>query len=306
MNGLVDPLKNIARDLVEKKLWPVAVALLLAIVAVPMLIGGSDEPASAPAPVVATPASPESKSLVSVVDTAAVAAPKNRAGKIADPFYDPPEPPKEDTTPTQTSAPTATKPAEGVKEGGTPAPATPVEPLPTEPAQPVAAPVYYRTVARWYENTESKPRPLARLTPLGGLADTAALYLGVTKSSGSYAVFLLGANATSEGEAACEDDTNCRVIGLKSGQTQLVTVTPPEGGEARQYTLEVVSVRAVATDAADARSKRHKVHPDGRDVMREMWMNPAIAQVLGPIQYDASTGLLQKSASAPAAKASSE
>ena len=41
MNTLIDPLKRIARDLVEKKLWPVAVLLLAALVAVPMMLGGS-------------------------------------------------------------------------------------------------------------------------------------------------------------------------------------------------------------------------------------------------------------------------
>ena len=71
-----------------------------------------------------------------------------------------------------------------------------------------------------------------------GLANTAVQYLGVTKSNGNYAVFVLGVNATSDGEATCED-AGCRVFGPKSGQTQLVTVQPPDGGEARQYNLYV-------------------------------------------------------------------
>ena len=33
-------LKNIGHDLIEKRLWPVAVLLVLALVAVPVLLGG--------------------------------------------------------------------------------------------------------------------------------------------------------------------------------------------------------------------------------------------------------------------------
>lgn len=296
MNTLIDPLKRIARDLVDKKLWPVAVLLLAALVAVPMLIGGSPaEEAPAPAALAATaPEDPGSKSLVTVVDQA-VTGTDSRPGRVDDPFYDPPDPPAPATA--ATSAPTATPTATATasKEGGTSAGEGTVTETAPQPAQPTIDAVYYRTELRWYEATPAKARALSRLTPLGGLADTAMLYLGVTKSGGNYAVFLLGTNTTSEGEAKCED-SDCRVIGLKSGESQIVTVQPPDGSDARRYHLEVVKVKAVTTDAGTARTMRLRIHPDGRDVMRDMWQNAPTASALRPIQYDRGSGLLVKQA----------
>lgn len=306
MNTLTDPLKQIARDLVDKKLLPVVVLLLVAVIVVPLLFGGS-APAPAPAPVAAVAAgesgAPGSgKGLVTVVDQP-VTGDDDRPGAIDDPFYDPPEPVEPDSEGAAAAAPAAaTAPAPAAGGADSAAGETPAEATPQAPAEDTSAPVYYSTVARWWENEPSKSRPIRRLTPFGGLVDTAALYLGVTKSSGNYAVFLLGPNATSEGEGKCED-AECRVFGLKSGQTQIVTVEPADGGETRQYNLDVVSVKSHAADADTLRRMRARVHIDGRDVMRELWSDPRTAEALRPIQYDRTIGLLVKSAAAATAAA---
>ncbi|CAN5271179.1 hypothetical protein BH20ACT16_BH20ACT16_01820 [soil metagenome] len=308
MNTLTDPLKRIVRDLVDKKLWPVAVALLVAIVAVPVLLGGSAEDAPPPAALAATPVeAPTSNSLVTVADEA-VDGKDTRAGRIDDPFYDPPAPPAPPAAvagPDAGSSATAGAPT----GGGTPAGAggRPSETTPAQPAELVSAPTYYSTVVRWWETKPGKPQPIRRLTPFGGLANTAVLYLGVTKSNGNYAVFLLGPNATSDGEARCED-AGCRVFGLKTGQTQLVTVQPADGGEARQYNLNVSSVKSHTADAATAKTMRHRVHPDGRDVLSVMRDDQLTADAAKPIRFDYDSGLLVKSgggatAAAPAAPA---
>jgi hypothetical protein len=304
MNTLIDPLKQIARDLVEKKLWPVAALLLAAVVAVPVLLGGSSaEPVPAPPAAVVAGGPDASKSLVTVVDQP-VTGEDDRPGPIDDPFYDPPEP----AEPANVDGGAAAPAADAAKGGaaadagdGASAGETPAQ-TPEAPAEEIDPSVYYSTVVRWWEKDPSKAGPIRRLTPFGGLADPAALYLGVTKSNGNYAVFLLGPNATSDGEAKCED-AECRVFGLKSGQTQIVTVTPPDGGEARQYNLDVVSVKAHAADADTLRKMRIRVHADGRDVMREMWSDARTAEALRPVQYDQTAGLLVKSATAATAAA---
>lgn len=306
MNTLTDPLKRIARDLVDKKLWPIAVLLLAALVAVPLLLGGgsSADDAAAPVAVVApAPGAPGSKSLITVIDEGD-GGKDTRPGRIKDPFYDPPEPPAPESAPGASpagSAGTAAAPPTGggaSSGGASPAPSSSPEttPQPTSP-KPAAVSGYYRTVARWYESERSKARPITRLTPLGGVEAPAALYLGVTKSDASYAVFLLGPNATSTGDAECEK-TDCRVIGLKTGQSQVVTVQPSDGSAARTYRLEVASVKAVTTDAATAREMRAKVHADGREAMRAMWQHRPTAEALQPIQYDEDRGLLFKTATA--------
>lgn len=312
MNTLTDPLKRIARDLVDKKLWPVAVLLLAALVAVPLLIGGgsSADDAAAPVAVVApAPGAPGSKSLITVIDEGD-GGKDVRPGRINDPFYDPPEPPApESASGASPAAAAGTAPAPstggGAPTGGdaptggaSPAPSSSPKttPQPTSP-EPAAASGYYRTVVRWYESERSKARPITRLTPFGGAETPAALYLGVTKSDASYAVFLLGPNATSTGDAECEK-TDCRVIGLKTGQSQVVTVQPSDGSAARTYRLEVTSVKAVTTDAATAREMRAKVHAEGREAMRAMWQHRPTAEALQPIQYDEDRGLLFKTPTA--------
>ena len=302
MNSLPAPLRQVARDLVDKKLWPIAALLLAALVAVPLMIGGSsssDAPAS-PAPLGAVaPAGPDSESLITVVDQAVTG--KERPGDIEDPIYDPPEPEEAASVTTTTGGTTTgTAPATpAAPAGGPAAPGGPAGPgtSTTTPPAPSVAPeadgVHYRAVVRWYVDDADKPRALSRLTPLGPLEDPVALYLGVTRSqTTNYAVFLLGTHSTSEGDGKCEDD-ECRVIGLKAGDKRTVSYAL-ESGEVRRYHLEVTSVKTVTADGAEARHMRAKVHPDGRDVMRAMWQNEAVAAALGPVQYDRDSGLLYK------------
>ena len=307
MNALTDPLRQVARDLVDKKLWPIAVLLLVALIAVPLLIGSPSEKTPAPAAPVA--GAPGKESLISVADQAVVD--KDRPGKIRDPFYDPPDPPAVGSAapaaPSAGSAPAGGSTGGGSTGGGstangnpgTPSPSTPKSAAPgpsTQPVAPAAESVHYRTVVRAYAGERGRPRPVSRLTPFGAVSDPIALYLGVTRSDALYAVFLLGSDATAQGEANCEDK-DCRIIGLKAGGRQVITVRP-SGGEPRRYRLEAVSVRAVTTDRATASTMRARVHPEGRKVMREMWQDARTAAALEPVRYDRSRGLLYKTGAA--------
>src|SRR4051812_22892131 len=81
-------LRNVLHDLVEKRLWPVAVALIVALVAVPVVLGGSDEPVTpaddvaAVAPEQVPPGSAEVVSLDQDIPTGKV----SRTGKVRNPF----------------------------------------------------------------------------------------------------------------------------------------------------------------------------------------------------------------------------
>ncbi|HWC25751.1 MAG TPA: hypothetical protein VG474_04120 [Solirubrobacteraceae bacterium] len=317
MNALLDPLRQVARDLVEKKLWPIAALLLVAIVAVPLAIGGSTDDVPAGAPVAATaPAADDETSLLTVADEA-VAGRQDRPGKVDDPFYDPPEQSEGAAT---AAGGAAAAPAAGGGGAASAAPAS-APSAPSAPSGAVTAPppadsadraepatdrVHYRTRLRWYGEERTRARPVSRLTPFGGTADPALVYLGVTRSDARYAVFLLGEHATSEGEGKCEDDTECRVFGLKSGESRIVTVRPPTGAAPRRYRLEVVSVTALTTSAAEAREQRARVHPDGREVLRAMWQSRPIAEALAPIGYDRDSGLLYRRAAASDAAKTAE
>ena len=79
---------NVARDLVEKRLWPVAAALLVALIAVPVLLGGGgSEPAAAPLTADANGASAGERTAVSLDTTEST--PRKRDGRLKNPFHAP-------------------------------------------------------------------------------------------------------------------------------------------------------------------------------------------------------------------------
>ena len=107
-------LKNIGSDLVEKRLWPVAVALVLALVAIPLLLnrGGGTEKAP-PAP-----AAPAATSQVAGADGSVAeetlqqqpvtTKPKSRPGEVRNPFARQVKAKQASTRAQQTSTPPAT------------------------------------------------------------------------------------------------------------------------------------------------------------------------------------------------------
>jgi len=309
---LLTPLRSVARDLVDKRLWPIAILLLAALVAVPLLIGSgsSDAPQPAPAATVKPATQDAAGSIVKVVGPA-VTGKDDRPGKLDDPFYDPPEPETAKSSSAATS--TATKstestaaPASGAKEPATP-PTPPADKPQADPdpqPQPLAPKVeatYYRTEVRVYETDRSKRRAITRLSPLrdpSGPSGPVAVYLGVA-AGGDYAIFLLAPNTTSRGEAECGED--CRIIGLKAGRSQVIDVRLGDGGTRRLH-LDVVSVKRVEADseAAAARARRHE-HPDGREALIEMIQDRPTAEAIGPLRYDSTLGVITLAAS-PAAK----
>ena len=325
MNGLVDALRQVARDLIEKRLWPVALVLLAVLIAIPVVIGRASGDAAAPVPgpgpVAAAEPGAGAAPLPASASTArkSVATKSGRRGKVDDPFFDPPTPPSagagassnaaaagsgagstraEARSPSGEAAPRGgTAPA---NSGAATAKATPTTskrrattPQATpEPTAAAPAGTYLRTVVRVNAASGGRPFPISRLTPIGGAGDPAALFLGVTRAGARYAVFVLGPDATSRGEASCKGATGCRMIGLKAGQTQVVTVRPA-GGVVQRFTLRVESVRTVVSTAARARAARARAHPDGRTVLRDMRGHAATAAVLGTARYDRQAGLLR-------------
>src|ERR1700759_4391427 len=87
-------LPNVLHDLVEKRLWPVAVALVAALVAVPIVLGGQSDAgtvsstvADAPAPTANGLAAHRDAARAQVVSLEEQAAGKvSRPGDVRDPF----------------------------------------------------------------------------------------------------------------------------------------------------------------------------------------------------------------------------
>ena len=118
--------RNILTDLVEKRLWPVAVALIAALVAVPVLLGsGGEAPTSSPAPV--APSTGTASRAEVTLDTAAPAA-RDRDGRLRDPFAT-----SASAGESTASASTASTSSASTASGATTVAATPV-PAPTASA----------------------------------------------------------------------------------------------------------------------------------------------------------------------------
>jgi hypothetical protein len=291
--------RSIARDLVDKRLWPVALALLVALVAVPVVIGrsGADAPV-APAAVPATAAQPGADAAIEV---AAPSLPqRSRTGAVNDPFYDPPKPKTASRATTTTSSSTSSSSSSSRSTAPatprTPSAATPATQAPKTAAATTAG-SFYRARVRFGADDSAAVRGLSRLQPLGGRANPAALYLGPTVDH-RHAVFLLGPGAVvADGDAACGEKT-CRVIALKAGQSITIDVAAGSGQAAQRFVLAVhgLAKHDVAGKAALLKL-RDRVHADGRDVLRTVIKDQATAAAVGRLSYDRSRGAVVKVAS---------
>jgi hypothetical protein len=160
----------------------------------------------------------------------------------------------------------------------------------TAASHPAASgPSVYRTRVRWGQDARAGVHGVSRLQPLGGRSNPALLYLGTTKA-GTRAVFLLGPDASADGDGACAEKS-CRVVRLKAGDSTVVTVQGQDGGDARRYTLVVENIaRTAAGSEAAAAKLRARVHHDGRDVLHTLIKDGATAAAIGRFRYDRSLG----------------
>ncbi|HEV7884901.1 MAG TPA: hypothetical protein VGO81_15115 [Solirubrobacteraceae bacterium] len=292
-------LRSLFEDLVEKRLWPIALLLAITAVAVPVALGRSGAGTSAPAAPPASAAGEGAAAATPAVEIVGPAAVRGRSGAVRDPF-------RRSTT---AAAKTATHRGAGAKRSGTSdassastgattdstaAATTHRAPVAATPAAGVAtgdapAASVYRARVRWGQDEHAAVSGLSRLQPLGGSSNPGLLYLGTTQR-GARAVFLLGPNAGAEGDGTCAEKT-CRVMRLKAGDTTVVTVQGAEGSTPRRFTLVVDAIRRRgASSEAAARRLRARADRHGRDVLREIIKDSATAAAIGRFRFDRTLG----------------
>lgn len=300
--------RRLFEELVDKRLWPVALVLVIALVAVPVVIGGlgsgdsggehigaAQDPAP-PAPV--TPA-------VQLVGPPSV---RSRPGPVRDPFRRakqkarkvatttaaPPASPSTASSPSKAASSSKTKPAttKPSTDTATAKPSTTNDrPAPTraQTAAAIAARSAYETVAHFSGPNADYEHALDRLAVLGAADGPALLYLGVT-AGGRYAVFLLGPATSVVGahRGACVVPEPCRAIGLRPGERVEVQVA---GETTHHDALQVAAIRTVrfATRSL-ARQQRATVADGGRDVLRALVKDVPTAGALGHLLYDPGAG----------------
>lgn len=298
-------LRNVGHDLVDKKLWPIAVALVLAVIAVPFLLGGGGEPAATPvaqAPVAGAAAvAPPGAAEVAVAVEEPVL--RRRSGKTRDPFkqqYVRPEAKVPGVGAVTGGTPAATGTGSGGKTTSTPAtsapatggaPVAPTSPARPRPAEPELDPLdVYRVNLRFGEAGRQRTiRDIARLSPLPNSDKPFFIFLGVL-AGGKKAVFLVGADAAVTGDGVCRPSrTNCETVEMGRGDTVFLDRETSEG--VTQYELDLLSVRR-RTGAQAVAARQAQASASERVKDQEAAKDQAAGELTDTYRWDADRGVL--------------
>jgi hypothetical protein len=279
-------IKDTWGQLVRHRLWPIALGLVAAMVAVPMLLAKDPAPAPAPAPSAAAPATADDAALEPVVAQAdATQAVRRRhvLGVRKDPFKPAPQPKVKVTkvTDTTTGGPGIAGAGAGggvggpTAGGGAPsivAPSTPVAGGPVGGG----APAPERKPAKVYPTDSLTVRfgagegdaksllETGQALPEAADGEVAPLlvYLGLSKD-GKRARFLVDASVKADGDGHCVSDDatgGCETLEMGVGDTEFLDVADDQGAVGEQYELDVLAIHtkkgAKAGAARKARAAR--------------------------------------------------
>jgi hypothetical protein len=253
------------RQLVRRRLWPLAVLLLAGVVAVPFLL------AKEPAPVVVTP--PPAAGKTTAAEEAATGDPvvalasdadrsrrRRVLGARKDPFAAAPPPKaKKSKTQTQTQVPYEA-PAKDpgfevpVDPSGGAVPVAPIDlpPVVTPPVEEPKKKTYPpdSLIVRFGDATadalERSTLEKLQALPEGddAEAEPVLVYIGLTKDRKS-AIFMVDAAAEVTGDGSCKPHpSNCETIHLRKGETEFFDVQDETGAVVAQYQLDLVEINA--------------------------------------------------------------
>ena len=263
-------LTDIWRQLVRRRLWPVALLLVAAIAAIPVLLAKDPEvtPTAAPpaAPAVAASELAEAP-IVTVADGSTRQPGRTVLGKPRDIFASTakkPKTPKADEkpdadNPAQTDKPDTDKGADAPASGGaTPAPAAP----PAPPAPPAPKPKTYPRYAlkvRFSSGGQAVKGYLPVRAALPSTDNPLIIYLGLLDDHKT-AVFMLDSTIEAIGDGECNPTPeNCETVRMREGDTMFFDVIGEDGtAVGQQFQIDLLDInKKQTTDAAkSARSAR--------------------------------------------------
>jgi hypothetical protein len=245
-------------ELVERRLWPIAALLVVALVAVPLILSSGGNKAAAPTTPAqsAAPANAVPAAVVSV-DASATAAKRNRKGGVRDPFV-------QQHVPAPTSATSASGAGPSASPLGGPSP-PPQTPTTSQTPATVHVPgtssqyVYHAVVrvkqlgkVRWLHD-------VARFDYLPSSTQRYVMFLGVL-SDRHTALFSMMVPGHLFGNARCRPSRRfCATFELKAGGSELLTIPHADGTNSRvRLTLRRIVVKSTkkASSAAKAASAR--------------------------------------------------
>jgi hypothetical protein len=258
------PLRNLLNELVERRLWPIALLLVLALVAVPLLLakpasstdagtsgapaGSTDVPAPAASGVRAPgDTAPDGEPVVSVAQASEPDAPLR--GHEKDPF-------RQQHASDAASVSSASSASAAGSSGGGSATSPPgggsggsssggSGGAGTGGGQAPAPKVYtYASIDVRFGHAGGYLHPhddVPRLAPLPGPARPIIVFMGM-RADHETAVFLVSTDVHAQGEGRCVPSKKlCEAIELRRGETALLDWAAPNGS-VKQYELDLVDV----------------------------------------------------------------
>jgi hypothetical protein len=301
--------KSLFRDLVERRLWPVALLLVAAAIAVPVYLGRSsnDGATETPAPQTAQVGAKASKAAVSLEETTDES---DGVGKARNPFKQQHVPKAEDAdagsgSTNNGSASNGSSSSGGSSSGGG-APSTGGSDAggstPSTPSTP-AAPAPKSDVDVSHVSLHLGPigdlktyKDLTRLSPLPSASNPLFVFTGVLKD-GKTAVLLPNSTVmlSPESDVSCKpSNKSCQKLELKQDDTVFFTLAGDTSGV--QYQLDVASVRMKSggtTKATAAALQRHS--NAGAAALRDAHVyGSAEYRGAGDYRFDPETGLLTR------------
>lgn len=276
--------QKIIGELREKRLWPVAVALLVAIVAVPVVLSNSSAPAPVrPAPQPTPP--PAAATSLRTLNVQTTHAHSRLTGRARDPFTQQKVVVTSTTSSTTTAATTATSTATSAastaaaattstpSSGSSASTNTSTSSAPSSETSPapsvtVKTTYYYDAVdlafGKFGKQLKTYP-DVDRLHIFPSSQSPVAVYLGL-KRNAKTAVFLLSSGVSVSGLGKCiPSRTNCDFLDLQVDQPEIL-LAEGANGVVSTYELEVTRVHlvTVSSAAAAARMANARISHAGR------------------------------------------
>ena len=302
--------RNMLKELLERKLWPIALVLVIALVAVPVLLTKK-----APTDIVTPPTGPlpySSGTTLPAISVQTSPGSSNLAGKGRNPFT----PQHVATTSTiTTTIPTTTTPPTGAStgttsvgsggsstgsgsSGATVAPATtptvsttPTKPAPTTPPKPAPTTLtptqsYHVSLALTEANGNLNTiDPLERLSILPNKQQPMLIDLGVLQG-GKSMLFVVEPGTVVSGAGTCTPGPiDCEILTLKPGQTAGISKETGSG----TTPVALLAVNSISFDQHPSVAAANKARETASEVGRQL-LNQSPLNAISLFQYDPSVG----------------
>ncbi len=236
---------SIWRQMMARRLWPLALLLVAALVAVPVLLARDATPVAAPvdaAPAVTAKADDTiAEPVVAKVEPSDRGRRRRVLGVRKDPFQPPPvkKVKKAKVADAQADDDTTSDPGTG-GGGGTTTPSGPTIVKPKPKVYPAGS-----LLIRFGDSTaDVLPKStLRKLKPLPDDETSLIVYMGLT-DHGKKAKFLVDDSLEATGDGTCKPHpSNCETIELAAGETEFFDVIDPETGDiVASYELDVLRI----------------------------------------------------------------